>query len=173
MRSQRFSCGDGGKAETRACAGRRDENQGRNTIWLAQQGWNAAGSISRMTPWRSPMRMPSAWSENQEPRSKRIEDFDFGETLDLIVLSYAGCGFPSESIQARLESRRHSRRRSLSRGRDKRSPHWRLHLWIGKNCLTFSNSLRTGSMRSRSRTPIFAREPMRASPLFAREKADR
>ena len=104
--------------------------QGRNTIWLAQQGWDAAGFDIADDAVAIANENAARLGVKIKTEVKRIEDFDFGENgWDLLVCRLR---FSIREYSARLESRRHSRRRSLSRGRDKRSPHWRLHLWIGR-----------------------------------------
>jgi SAM-dependent methyltransferase len=65
--------------------------QGRNSIWLAQQGWDVTGfdpaekavALARETAGRLGV--------NLKTEIRRIEDFDFGERRwDLILLSYVG-----------------------------------------------------------------------------------
>ena len=65
--------------------------QGRNAIWLAQQGWDVTGfdpaekavALARETAAKLGVRLTT--------EIKRAEDFDFGESRwDLILISYAG-----------------------------------------------------------------------------------
>ena len=66
--------------------------QGRNTIWLAQQGWDTTG----FDPADQAVAVAKATAQRLgiviHTEVATMETFDFGEnTWDLILLSYAGC----------------------------------------------------------------------------------
>jgi len=78
--------------------------QGRNAIWLAQQGWDVTGfdiaddavAIAKENAARLGVKIKT--------EIKRIEDFEFGQNRwDLIVLSYAGCGQLVDKVQRALK----------------------------------------------------------------------
>jgi SAM-dependent methyltransferase len=146
--------------------------QGRNTVWLAQQGWDAAGFDIADDAVAIANENAARLGVKIKTEVKRIEDFDFGENRwDLIVLSYAGCGFPSESIQ-----------RALNPGGilvveafhvDATKDHRIGGSICGSGELPhLFQSLRTVFYEEPIATPDFAREPMRVV-RFCAEKADR
>jgi len=78
--------------------------QGRNSIWLAQQGWEVTGfdpaeravALARETAQRL--------SVHLKAEIRRMEDFDFGERRwDLILLSYVGARETAETVQRALK----------------------------------------------------------------------
>lgn len=77
--------------------------QGRNAIWLAQQGWQVSGfdpaekavALAETTAAGAGVKLKTA--------IKSIEEFDFGEGLwDLILLSYVGPRGYAEKLQRAL-----------------------------------------------------------------------
>jgi len=78
--------------------------QGRNALWLAQQGWNVTGFDIADEAVASANENAARLGVKINTEVARMEDFDFGENRwDLIVLSYSGCGYPFESIQRALK----------------------------------------------------------------------
>ena len=78
--------------------------QGRNTIWLAQQGWDTTGfdpadqavAEARATALRLGLTIHTEITTD--------EQFDFGENRwDLVVLSYAGCSQLARQVQRALK----------------------------------------------------------------------
>jgi SAM-dependent methyltransferase len=78
--------------------------QGRNAIWLAQQGWDVTGF--------DPADQAIAVAQEEAKRRgvtihtevTTMEQFDFGENKwDLIVLSYAGCSDMAAQVQKALK----------------------------------------------------------------------
>jgi SAM-dependent methyltransferase len=78
--------------------------QGRNAIWLAQQGWDVTGfdpaekavALARETAGKSGVHLKT--------EIKRTEDFDFGERRwDLILLSYVGGRGMTDILQRALK----------------------------------------------------------------------
>jgi len=78
--------------------------QGRNTIWLAQQGWDTTGfdpadqavAEARATALRLGLTIHTEITTSQQ--------FDFGENRwDLVVLSYAGCSQLARQVQSALK----------------------------------------------------------------------
>jgi len=78
--------------------------QGRNTIWLAQQGWDTTGfdpadqavGEARATAARLGLTMHTEITTQEE--------FDFGENRwDLVVLSYAGCSQLARQVEKALK----------------------------------------------------------------------
>jgi len=65
--------------------------QGRNTIWLAQQGWDATGFDPAEKAVALALENARKLGVHIKTEIKRREDFDFGERRwDLILISYAG-----------------------------------------------------------------------------------
>jgi SAM-dependent methyltransferase len=65
--------------------------QGRNTIWLAQQGWDVTGFDPAEKAVALAMENARKLGVRIKTEIKRREDFDFGEgRWDLILVSYAG-----------------------------------------------------------------------------------
>jgi SAM-dependent methyltransferase len=78
--------------------------QGRNAIWLAQQGWDVTGFDIADEAVSFAVETAAKLGVKIKGEVKRMEDFDFGENRwDLIVLSYAGCGSLSERLQRALK----------------------------------------------------------------------
>lgn len=78
--------------------------QGRNTIWLAQQGWDVTGFDIADEAIKTANENASRLGVKIHAQVSRMEDFDFGENRwDLILLSYAGCGQLSEKVQRALK----------------------------------------------------------------------
>ncbi|HTW68053.1 MAG TPA: methyltransferase domain-containing protein [Bryobacteraceae bacterium] len=78
--------------------------QGRNTIWLAQQGWDTTGfdpadqavAEARATALRLGLTIHTEITTD--------EQFDFGENQwDLVVLSYAGCSQLARQVEKALK----------------------------------------------------------------------
>ena len=66
--------------------------QGRNAIWLAQQGWDSQWPRPReKRPLPLLWKLPVNWALHFKSEIQRMEDSDFGESRwDMIVLSYVG-----------------------------------------------------------------------------------
>jgi SAM-dependent methyltransferase len=65
--------------------------QGRNSIWLAQQGWDVTGFDPAEKAVALAQENARKLGVRLNAQIKRSEDFDFGESRwDLILLSYAG-----------------------------------------------------------------------------------
>lgn len=65
--------------------------QGRNSIWLAQQGWNVTGFDPAEKAVALAQENARKLGVQLTTQIKRTEDFDFGESRwDLILVSYAG-----------------------------------------------------------------------------------
>jgi 2-polyprenyl-3-methyl-5-hydroxy-6-metoxy-1,4-benzoquinol methylase len=65
--------------------------QGRNSIWLAQQGWDVTGFDPAEKAVTLAQENARKLGVRLNAQIKRSEDFDFGESRwDLILLSYAG-----------------------------------------------------------------------------------
>jgi SAM-dependent methyltransferase len=78
--------------------------QGRNTIWLAQQGWDVTGFDIANEAVAAANENAARLGVKIKGDVARIEDFDFGENRwDLIVLSYAGCGPAADRLQRALK----------------------------------------------------------------------
>lgn len=78
--------------------------QGRNAIWLAQQGWDVTGFDIADEAVRTANENAIKLGVKIKAQVKRMEDFEFGESRwDLIVLSYAGCGQLVDKVQHALK----------------------------------------------------------------------
>jgi len=135
--------------------------QGRNAVWLAQQGWDVTGfdiadeavSVARANAARLGVKIHA--------EIKRIEDFEYGESRwDLIVLSYAGCGQLAEKIQRALKPGGILVEEAFHVDATKD------HRIGGSICSTgelphLLQSLRTVHYEEPIATPDFAQEPMR------------
>lgn len=78
--------------------------QGRNSIWLAQQGWNVTGFDIADEAVAIANKNAASLGVKINAEVARMEDFDFGENRwDLIVLSYSGCGYAYENLQRALK----------------------------------------------------------------------
>lgn len=65
--------------------------QGRNAIWLAQQGWDVTGFDPAEKAVELALQTASKSGVTIKTAVKGVEDFDFGESRwDLILLSYVG-----------------------------------------------------------------------------------
>jgi SAM-dependent methyltransferase len=65
--------------------------QGRNSIWLAQQGWEVTGFDPAEKAVALARETAGKLGVNLKTEIKRTEDFDFGQSRwDLILLSYVG-----------------------------------------------------------------------------------
>jgi SAM-dependent methyltransferase len=78
--------------------------QGRNAIWLAQQGWDVTG----FDPADQAVATAQAEAKRRgvaiHTEITTMEEFDFGENKwDLIVLSYAGCSDVAAQVQKALK----------------------------------------------------------------------
>ena len=78
--------------------------QGRNAIWLAQQGWDVTGFDIADEAVRTAIENGARLGVKIKAEVARMEDFDFGENRwDLIVLSYAGCSQLADRVQRALK----------------------------------------------------------------------
>lgn len=78
--------------------------QGRNAIWLAQQGWDVTGFDIADEAVGVAKNNAARLGVTIKTEIKRMEDFEFGEgRWDLIVLSYAGCGELVDKVQRALK----------------------------------------------------------------------
>jgi len=78
--------------------------QGRNTIWLAEQGWDTTG----FDPADQAVAAARATAERLgltiHTEITTMEEFEFGENRwDLIVLSYAGCSQLARQVETALK----------------------------------------------------------------------
>lgn len=78
--------------------------QGRNAVWLAQQGWEVTG----FDPADQAIAVAQAEAKRRgvtiHTEVTTMEQFDFGENKwDLIVLSYAGCSDVAAQVQKALK----------------------------------------------------------------------
>jgi len=78
--------------------------QGRNGIWLAQQGWDVTGFDPAERAVALARETARKLGVNLKAEIKRMEDFDFGERRwDLILLSYVGAREAAEVVQRALK----------------------------------------------------------------------
>jgi 2-polyprenyl-3-methyl-5-hydroxy-6-metoxy-1,4-benzoquinol methylase len=78
--------------------------QGRNAIWLAQQGWTVTGFDPAEKAVALAQQNASKLGTAITTRIARVEEFDFGENQwDLIVLSYVGARGFSDKVQRALK----------------------------------------------------------------------
>jgi 2-polyprenyl-3-methyl-5-hydroxy-6-metoxy-1,4-benzoquinol methylase len=79
--------------------------QGRNTIYLAQQGWDVTGFDPADRAVAAAQDQAAKLGVKITTRVARAEDFDWGEsTWDLIVLSYVGAREYAGTVQRALRS---------------------------------------------------------------------
>lgn len=77
--------------------------QGRNAVWLAQNGWNVTGFDPAEKAVALALQNASKHGVKLATEIKGSEDFDFGENKwDLIVLSYVGVREISDKVQRSL-----------------------------------------------------------------------
>ena len=77
--------------------------QGRNTIWLAQQGWDVTGFDPAEKAVALAQETARKLGVHFTAEVKRMEDFDFGERRwDMIVLSYVGGRAMTDVLQRAL-----------------------------------------------------------------------
>lgn len=77
--------------------------QGRNSLWLAQQGWNVTGFDIADKAVAIAKENAAKLGVSIRTEIKSIEEFDFGQDRwDLILLSYAGGGQLVEKVQRAL-----------------------------------------------------------------------
>jgi len=78
--------------------------QGRNSIWLAQQGWDVTGFDPAEKAVALALENARKSGVHIKTEVTRMEDFDFGESRwDMIVLSYVGAREMPEVIQRALK----------------------------------------------------------------------
>jgi 2-polyprenyl-3-methyl-5-hydroxy-6-metoxy-1,4-benzoquinol methylase len=78
--------------------------QGRNAIWLAQQGWDVTGFDPAEKAVALAQNTARKLNLNLKTEIKRTEDFDFGERRwDLILVSYAGGRGMADVVQRALK----------------------------------------------------------------------
>jgi 2-polyprenyl-3-methyl-5-hydroxy-6-metoxy-1,4-benzoquinol methylase len=78
--------------------------QGRNGIWLAQQGWDVTGFDPAEKAVALARETARKLGVNLKTEVKRTEDFDFGERRwDLILLSYVGGREMTDIVQRALK----------------------------------------------------------------------
>ena len=78
--------------------------QGRNTIWLAQQGWDATGFDPADQAIATARANAQRFGLTIHTEITTMEQFNFGENQwDLVVLSYAGCSELAPKIEKALK----------------------------------------------------------------------
>ncbi len=78
--------------------------QGRNTIWLAQQGWDVTGFDPADQAIAEARAKAQRLGLTIHTEVTTMEQFEFGENKwDLIVLSYAGCSEISSKLEKALK----------------------------------------------------------------------
>ena len=78
--------------------------QGRNSIWLAQQGWDVTGFDPADKAVALALEKARKAGVHIKAEVKKMEDFDFGESRwDLILFSYAGAREMPDAIQRSLK----------------------------------------------------------------------
>ena len=78
--------------------------EGRNTIWLAQQGWDAFGFDPADQAIASARKNAQQLRLTIHTEITTMEEFDFGENQwDLILLSYAGCSEIAAKVEKALK----------------------------------------------------------------------
>jgi len=78
--------------------------QGRNTIWLAQQGWDTTGFDAARDGVNLANETAQKLGLKMHTEVTTIEKFDFGENRwDLILLSYAGCAELAPKVERALK----------------------------------------------------------------------
>lgn len=79
-------------------------SQGRNSIWLAQQGWDVTGFDPADKAVAVANQNASRLGLKIHTQITTMEEFDFGENRwDLILLSYAGCSEVAPQIEKALK----------------------------------------------------------------------
>ena len=77
--------------------------EGRNAIWLAQQGWDVTGFDPADQAVAAARSKAQQLGLNMRTEITTMEQFDFGENQwDLIVLSYAGCSQVARQVEKAL-----------------------------------------------------------------------
>jgi SAM-dependent methyltransferase len=78
--------------------------QGRNAIWLAQQGWDVTGFDPAEKAVALAQELAAKAGVRIKTEIKRTEDFDFGERRwDLILFSYVGLRDSTDRVQRALK----------------------------------------------------------------------
>ena len=78
--------------------------QGRNAIWLAQQGWDVTGFDPADEAIAQARANAQRLGVTIHTEITTMEQFDFGENKwDLIVLSYAGCSEIADEVAKALK----------------------------------------------------------------------
>lgn len=78
--------------------------QGRNSIWLAQQGWEVTGFDIAEQAIASANQQAAKLGVKVHTEVSTIDSFDYGESLwDLILLSYAGAGPSADRVERALK----------------------------------------------------------------------
>lgn len=78
--------------------------QGRNALWLAQQGWEVTGFDIADKAIAIAQENASKLGVKIHTEIKTVEEFDFGESRwDLVLLSYAGGGQLVQKVERALE----------------------------------------------------------------------
>ena len=78
--------------------------QGRNSIWLAQQGWDVTGFDPAEKAVALALENAQKAGVHLKTEVKGMEDFDFGDSRwDMIVLSYVGAREMPDVIQRALK----------------------------------------------------------------------
>ncbi|HVN19291.1 MAG TPA: class I SAM-dependent methyltransferase [Dongiaceae bacterium] len=78
--------------------------QGRNSIWLAQQGWDVTGFDIADAGLAMANENARRLGVKIHTEVARFENFDYGENRwDLILRSYAGCGAVAEKLERALK----------------------------------------------------------------------
>jgi len=78
--------------------------QGRNSLWLAQQGWDVTGFDPADKAVALARENARKLGVNLKTEIKTMEDFDFGERRwDLILLSYVGARGLTDKVQKALK----------------------------------------------------------------------
>ncbi len=88
--------------------------QGRNTIYLAQQGWDSNGFDPADRAVAAAQEQARKLGVKITTQVARAEEFDWGtDTWDLIVLSYVGGREYAANVLESPSPRRHGHRRGL------------------------------------------------------------
>jgi 2-polyprenyl-3-methyl-5-hydroxy-6-metoxy-1,4-benzoquinol methylase len=78
--------------------------QGRNSVWLAQHGWDVTGFDPAEKAVALAQENARKLGVNLKTEIKTMEDFDFGQSRwDLILLSYVGARGLTEKVQQALK----------------------------------------------------------------------
>ncbi len=92
------------KRRTPGCALDVAMGQGRNALWLAQQGWDVTGFDIADKAIAIAQENASKLGVKIHTEIKTVEEFDFGESRwDLILLSYAGGGQLVNQVERALK----------------------------------------------------------------------